>query len=98
MHRIFRDTVNPKGGNIDEIHGHLTTLMVRMHEFKGNGKLLDAMDYLWNEFWNIIILKKSAAYGPLVMKLIIWAWTSVTSLAFQKAENQKNLKLSKTTM
>ena len=32
------------------------------------------MDYLWNEVWNVTILKRNACFGPIIMKIILHAW------------------------
>ena len=74
MHRIYRETINPKVGNLDQIHSYLVTLMVMTHQWRSKGKKLDVMDYLWNEIWNVTIYKKNACFGPLIMKIILWKW------------------------
>jgi len=74
MHRIYRSVLNPKVGNLDEIHGFLRTLMVMTHQFKTKGKKLDIADFIWNELFHVILNKKNACHGPLIMKIILWAW------------------------
>jgi hypothetical protein len=49
MLRVFRNTVNPEKGNLDEFHGFLVKLLVLTHLNKGSGKQLDVMDYIWHE-------------------------------------------------
>jgi hypothetical protein len=74
LHRIFRETINPKVGNLDEVHGYLKDLLIMVHENRGKGKKLDVMDYIWNEMWNVTVLKRNACYGPLIMKIVLHAW------------------------
>ena len=74
LHCIFRETINPKVGNLDEIMGYLKDLLIAVHENRGKGKKLDVMDYLWNEMWGVIVLKRNACYGPIIMKIILSAW------------------------
>ena len=45
LHRIFRETLNPKVGNLDEIMGYLKDLLLAAHENRGKGKKLDVRDY-----------------------------------------------------
>jgi len=74
MHRIYRETINPKVGNIDEIHGYLKNLMLLTRDMQGKGKKLDVMDFIWHEMWDVIIKKKNIAFAPLIMRIIIWKW------------------------
>ena len=74
MHHIYRETINPKVGNFDEIHGYLKNLMLLTKEMKGQGKKLDVMDYIWNEMWFMISRRKNIAFAPLIMRIIIWKW------------------------
>jgi hypothetical protein len=49
MHHIYREVLNPKPGNIDQIHGFMIDLMILTHQNRGSGLQLDVMDVLWNE-------------------------------------------------
>jgi hypothetical protein len=49
MNRIYRNTINPKHTNQDEVHGFLVNLLVRTDEMRGSGKKLGIMDYIWHE-------------------------------------------------
>ena len=81
MHRIYRETINPKVGNIDEIHGFLKNLMLLTREMQGKGKKLDVMDFIWHELWEVIIKKKNIAFAPLIMRIIIWKWVEENDVA-----------------
>ena len=59
---------------MDEIHGYLRTLMLMSHQFKTQGKKIDIADFIWNELYNVILNKKNACHGPLIMKILLWAW------------------------
>jgi hypothetical protein len=74
MHRIFRNTVLPRVGNFDQIHGRLIDLMVISSEMVGQGKKLDIMDILWNEIHEVIMKRHVPIFGSLIMKLIVHAW------------------------
>ena len=74
LHRIFRETVNPKVGNLDEIMGYLKDLLLAVHENRGKGKKLDVMDFIWHEMWGVIVCKRNACYGPFIMRIILDAW------------------------
>jgi hypothetical protein len=49
MHRIYREVLNPKVGNIDQIHGFMVDLMILTHSNRGSDLKLDVMDFIWNE-------------------------------------------------
>lgn len=70
MHRIYREVLNPKGQNHDEIHGYVVDLMVQTHSKKGTSKLLDLSDFLWNEIFIDMINRKVPPFAPYMMKLI----------------------------
>ena len=76
LNRIFRETINPKVGNIDEIQGYLKDLLLLVHKKRVTGitQKLDVMDYIWQEIWSAIVWKRNACYGPLIMKIILFAW------------------------
>jgi hypothetical protein len=74
MNRIYRNTINPKQTNHDEVHGFLVNLLVRTQELKGSGKLLDIMDYIWHEMQACAFLRKLPQYAPYIMRLIWLKW------------------------
>ena len=54
--------------------GYLKDLLLAVHENRGKGKKFDVMDYLWHEMWAVIVCKRNACYGPLIMRIILVAW------------------------
>ena len=74
MHRVYRNTVMPRVGNFDQIHGCLIDLMVTSFDMVGKGKQLDVMHILWNEIHEVIMKRTMPIFGSLIMKLIIHAW------------------------
>ncbi|KAK1685516.1 hypothetical protein QYE76_046364 [Lolium multiflorum] len=51
MLRVYRETIGPKGGNLDELHLYEVDLMGNSFAKKGTGEKLDVMDYIYNEMW-----------------------------------------------
>ena len=49
MIRIFRETVNPKGGNFDEIHLYEVDLLANAKKMQGQGIKMDIADYIFHE-------------------------------------------------
>jgi hypothetical protein len=74
MLRVFRNTVNPKKENHDEVHGFLVNLLVLTQQNKGIGKQLDSMDYKWHEMRDYAFLCKLPAFAPYIMRLICIKW------------------------
>ena len=64
MLRIYRETINPKGGNFDEIHNFEVDLMYNSFIMQGKGMKLDVMDYIYNELWTFVMEKKLPPYAP----------------------------------
>jgi hypothetical protein len=48
MHHIYRVVLNPKAGNIDEIHGFMIDIILTQQKH-GTGLEIDVMDFIWNE-------------------------------------------------
>ncbi|KAK1631946.1 hypothetical protein QYE76_006261, partial [Lolium multiflorum] len=82
MLRVYRETIGPKGGNLDELHLYEVDLMANSFAKKGTGEKLDVMDYIYNEMWSCVMEKKLPSYAPYIMKLIedTWMETCQTSL------------------
>ena len=74
FNRIFRNTLNPKKGNLDEVHGFLVDLLVLTHRNKGRGMQLDSMDYIWHEMRDCSLVRKLPAFAPYIMRLICLKW------------------------
>ncbi|KAK1629876.1 hypothetical protein QYE76_004191 [Lolium multiflorum] len=82
MLRVYRETIGPKGGNLDELHLYEVDLMANSFAKRGTGEKIDVMDYIYNEMWSCVMEKKLPAYAPYIMKLIedTWVDTCQTSL------------------
>ena len=59
MLRIYRDVLNPKVGNFDQVHGYLVNMMVLTATKRGAGQRLDVMDYIWIERHYAIVMRKT---------------------------------------
>ena len=59
MLRIYRDVLNPKVGNFDQVHGFLVNMMVLTATKRGAGEKLGVMDYLWIEMHYAIVMRKT---------------------------------------
>ena len=57
MHHVFRNVLLPKVGNQDEIYGYLVDLLVAMKTKVGSGATFDVPNLLWQEMYNMVILK-----------------------------------------
>ena len=74
LHRIFRNTLAPRVGNFDQIHGTLIDIMVHTHRQRGSGLKLDIMDIIWNEMYNSVMKRRVPVFAPMVMRLITHFW------------------------
>ncbi|KAK1650742.1 hypothetical protein QYE76_068547 [Lolium multiflorum] len=74
MLRVYRETIGPKGGNLDELHLYEVDLMANSFAKRGTGEKLDVMDYIYNEMWSCVMEKKLPAFAPYIMKLIEDTW------------------------
>ncbi|KAK1628973.1 hypothetical protein QYE76_003288 [Lolium multiflorum] len=79
MLRVYRETIGPKGGNLDELHLYEVDLMANSFAKKGTGEKLDVMDYIYNEMWSCVMEKKLPAFAPFIMKLIEDTWAATCS-------------------
>ncbi|KAK1620499.1 hypothetical protein QYE76_026016 [Lolium multiflorum] len=82
MLRVYRETIGPKGGNLDELHLYEVDLMANSFAKKGTDERLDVMDYIYNEMWSCVMEKKLPSFAPYIMKLIedTWVDTCQTTL------------------
>ena len=71
MNRIFRDTIAPKVGNVDQIHGFQVDLLVNTYKNRGKGLQLDVMDFIWNEMTLVAALRRVPSFCPYIMALIL---------------------------
>ena len=74
LHRIFRNTLAPRVGNFDQIHGTLIDIMVHTHRQCGFGLQLDIMDIVCNEMYNSVMKRRVPVFAPLVTRLISHFW------------------------
>jgi hypothetical protein len=74
MHRIYRNTVMPRVGNFDQIHGKLIDLLFESSTMVGQGKKLDVMDIIWHEMYAVVMKKRPSIFGAHIMQLIIHMW------------------------
>ncbi|KAK1628842.1 hypothetical protein QYE76_003157 [Lolium multiflorum] len=74
MLRVYRETIGPKGGNLDELHLYEVDLMANSFAKMGTGEKLDVMDYIYNEMWSCVMEKKLPSFAPYIMKLIEDTW------------------------
>ncbi|KAK1646045.1 hypothetical protein QYE76_063850 [Lolium multiflorum] len=74
MLRVYRETIGPKGGNLDELHLYEVDLMANSFAKKGTGEKLDVMDYIYHEMWSCVMDKKLPSFAPYIMKLIEDTW------------------------
>jgi hypothetical protein len=49
MHRVYREMLTPKVGNLDEIHAFLIDLLSLTHQNRGEGLKLDGMHFIRND-------------------------------------------------
>ena len=77
MHRIFRNTLTPRVGNFDQMHGKMIDLMHESHIMQGQGKKLDVMDVMWHEMYSVVMKRRPSIFGPHVMILILDRWTDL---------------------
>ena len=49
MHRVFRETITPRVGNWDQVHGYLIDLLKLCCVKQGTGEKLDVMDVIFRE-------------------------------------------------
>ena len=71
MHRIFRNTLFPRSGNFDEVHGYLAKMLLLCEDaMSQESAQLDIADVMFTELWNCIINRKVPIYGPYLFAYI----------------------------
>lgn len=78
LHRIYRETLMPRVGNWDEVHGFMFDLLKNSKEIQGTGENLDVMDCIHHELLLTVMDKRAPIYGPFLMKLIRKKWFEAT--------------------
>src|SRR3954466_1810369 len=71
LHRIFRETVAPRAGNKDEIHGFSVDLLFNTFLNRDSGTALDVMDYIWNEMVAAAHSRRVPPFASYIMALIV---------------------------
>ncbi|KAI5006419.1 hypothetical protein ZWY2020_033662 [Hordeum vulgare] len=75
MHRIFRNTLFPRIGNKDEVHGLLAEMLLLCEEARNKATApLDISDVMFCELWNCIMNRKVPIYGPYLFAFIQKKW------------------------
>ncbi|KAI5016644.1 hypothetical protein ZWY2020_006495 [Hordeum vulgare] len=78
MHQIFRNTLFPRIGNFDEVHGHLAEMLLLCEEARTKESApLDIAHVMFNELWNYIMNRKVPIYGPYLFAYIHQRWHEV---------------------
>ena len=79
LHRVFRETLFPRIGNLDMVHSYLVDMLLFcQHEKEANtGESLDISHVMWSELLAAISERKCPIYGPFIMLLIEKAWARV---------------------
>ena len=71
LHRIFRETVAPRAGNVDEIHAFMVDIMMATYHHRDSGLPMDVMDVIWNEMVCATFQRRVPPFAPYIMALII---------------------------
>ena len=76
LHRVFRETLFPRIGNLDMVHSYLVDMLLFcQHEKEANtGESLDISHVMWSELLSAVSEHKCPIYGPFIMRLIERAW------------------------
>ncbi|KAI4973248.1 hypothetical protein ZWY2020_028956 [Hordeum vulgare] len=75
MHRIFRNTLFPRIGNKDEVHGYLAEMLLLCEEARTKDTTpLNISDVMFCELWNCIMNRKVPIYGPYMFAFIQKKW------------------------
>ncbi|KAI4996275.1 hypothetical protein ZWY2020_048041 [Hordeum vulgare] len=75
MHRILRNTLFPRIGNFDEVHGYLAEMLLLCEDaMSQESAQLDIADVMFTELWNCIINRKVPIYGPYLFAYICHKW------------------------
>ena len=58
IHRIYRNTIAPRVGNFDQIHGMLINILYESSLMVGQGKKLDVMGIIWHEIYAVVMNRR----------------------------------------
>ena len=76
MHRIFRNTLFPRIGNLDQVHSYLVDMLLICEKEKNTEQVLDVSHVMWSELHSAVMERKCPIYGPYLMLLIENTWAS----------------------
>ena len=74
MNRIYLDTIAVKGGDYGKIHNYHVDLMYHTYIHANDTEPMDVMDVLWRNLYLKVMERISCAFGPFIMKLILFTW------------------------
>ena len=79
LHRIFRHTLFPRTGNLDQEHSCLVDMLLFcQHEKEAStGESFDVSHVMWSELLSAITECKCPIYAPFVILLIEKAWAYI---------------------
>ena len=79
LHRVFRETLFPRIGNLDMVHSYLVDMLLfcQREKEQNTGESLDISHVMWSELLSAISERKCPIYGPFIMLLIEKAWDRV---------------------
>ena len=79
LHRVFRETLFPRIGNLDMVHSYLVDMLLFcQHEKEANtGESLDISHVMWSELLTAIFQRRCPIYGLFIMLVIEKAWARV---------------------
>ncbi|KAI5019043.1 hypothetical protein ZWY2020_043931 [Hordeum vulgare] len=78
MHWVFRNSLFPRIGNKDEVHGHLVEMLLLCEEARTKETApLDIVDVMFHELWNCIMNRKVPIYGPYMFAYIQKRWNDI---------------------
>jgi len=71
LHCVFRETIAPQAGNVDEMHGFMVDLMITTFHHRDSGQPMDVMDVIWNEMVCATYTRRVPPFAPYIMALIL---------------------------
>ena len=76
VHHIFRHTLFPHVGNLDQVHSYLVDMLLyyEFHKFKVKVKPQHFSHVMWYELRSVVSQHKCPIYSPFLMHLIQKTW------------------------
>src|SRR4051812_32802240 len=75
MHRILRNSLFPRVGDLDKIHSYLVNMILLCQEYKGTTMTLDICSILYEELYTDVMERKVPIYGPFIQLLCERVWS-----------------------